>query len=238
MQNLGKTAPLAPYYALLRRAILFRGIDEEDIARLFGCLHCRVQDYEKGEYLFLADERITAAGILLEGRTCAESPHLNGEQSIVQTFAAGEMFGDLLMSGGSSGSPVNMRAAEDCRILFLPFDRIMDGCAENCAAHRQLRVNLLTEISEKFFRLNRKIRYLSNRSLRCRIAEFLLDCMSDAGGRTFNTSLSREDLAALLGANRSALSRELSRMQADGILSFYKSSFKIEDADKLRDCFR
>ena len=62
--------------------------------------------------------------------------------------------------------------------------------------------------------------------------------MSDAGGRTFNTSLSREDLAALLGANRSALSRELSRMQADGILSFYKSSFKIEDADKLRDCFR
>ena len=66
----------------------------------------------------------------------------------------------------------------------------------------------------------------------------MLDCMSDAGSRTFNTALSREELAALLGVNRPALSRELSRMQSDGILSFYKSSFKIENPDRLRDCFR
>ncbi len=238
MQSKRKNRVLEPYYPLLRRATLFRDMEEEEIARLCRCLQCHVQDFEKGEYLFLAEEKITAAGILLEGRTCAESPHLSGEQSIVQTFSPGEMFGDLLMSGGSPGSPVSMRAAESCRVLYLPFDRIMDGCAENCAAHRRLRVNLLTEISGKFFRLNRKIRYLSNRSMRGRIAEFLLDCMSDAGSRTFNTSLSREELAALLGVNRPALSRELSRMQSDGILSFYKSSFKIENPDRLRDCFR
>lgn len=238
MQKTDKNSPIAPYFSLLGRAILFQGMEEGEIARLYSCLHCWTQEFKKGEYLFLAEEKITAAGILLEGRTCAESPRLSGEQSIVQTFSPGEMFGDLLMSGGSPGSPVSMRAAEGCRVLYLPFDRIMDGCAENCAAHRQLRVNLLTEISEKFFRLNRKIRYLSNRSMRSRIAEFLLDCMSDTGSRTFNTALSREDLAALLGVNRAALSRELSRMQAEGLLTFYKSSFKIGDPDKLRDCFR
>ena len=45
---------------------------------------------------------------------------------------------------------------------------------------------------------------------------------------------SRIQLADYLSCDRSALSRELSLMQRDGLLETYKSSFKLLEPDALR----
>ena len=51
---------------------------------------------------------------------------------------------------------------------------------------------------------------------------------------TFSIPFSRIQLADYLNCDRSALSRELSLMQRDGLLETYRSSFKIMDAEALR----
>lgn len=225
------------YLDIIRTSTLFRGIGGEDVLELMRCLGCTIGKYRRGEFIFMSGSKITRAGIVLEGKTRAENVNYSGEASIISVFSPGEVFGDVLMTSDDLGSPVNMLAAEDCVLLFVPFENIMRSCTNSCARHSQVRINLLDEISKKFFVMNKKIRYLSNKSLRGRIAEFLIDSMAEAGSRTFNISYSREGLAALLGANRSALSRELSRMQTDGVITFYKNSFKVEDESKLKSCF-
>ena len=47
-------------------------------------------------------------------------------------------------------------------------------------------------------------------------------------GESFTLPLSREDMAAYLGTNRSALSRELGKMRDEGIIEFERNSFKIK----------
>ena len=46
--------------------------------------------------------------------------------------------------------------------------------------------------------------------------------------------LTRAGLAEYLNCDRSALSRELSRMQQEGLIETYRGSFKILDVARLR----
>ena len=77
------------------------------------------------------------------------------------------------------------------------------------------------------WRLRRRAEYLARHSLRARIAAFLLDAAADAGGNTFSLGMRREDLAAYLGANRSALCRELSRLRAEGWIDCCRDSVRL-----------
>ena len=88
-------------------------------------------------------------------------------------------------------------------------------------------VPLSERIAGLLARLRRRAEYLARRSLRARLAAFLLDAAADAGGNTFSLGMRREDLAAYLGANRSALCRELSRLRAEGWIDCCRDSVRL-----------
>jgi Mn-dependent DtxR family transcriptional regulator len=47
-------------------------------------------------------------------------------------------------------------------------------------------------------------------------------------------SLKRNELAEFLNVSRPSLSREMIKMKDEGIIDFYKSSFKIIDIERLK----
>ena len=108
-----------------------------------------------------------------------------------------------------------------------PLERIMEGCERHCEGHARLRMNLLRESAQKFWQMRRRVTYLSEPSLRRRVLLYLQDCRSRQGSDCFRLSLSREEMAAYLAVNRSALSRELSRLQQEGLIEFYRNSFRL-----------
>jgi len=219
---------------VLSGCALFRGLSEGEIAELCRCLGARQTAYRKGEVLWFCGDAVDRCGIVLSGRICAENISGDGNRSVIASHGPGAVFGDVLMSLPGSVSPADILAAEPSSVLLLPFEKLMGGCANCCQAHTRLRQNLLAEISEKFFALRRKIGYLSTRSLRGRIARLLLDEAALRRSDTFSLGCSREELADTLGVNRSALSRELSRMKAEGILDTYRDSFKLLDRRRLQ----
>ena len=222
--------------AVLGGCSLFRGLPPEEIDRLCACLGGRVRSCARGEALWLTGDAVADCGVVLRGRVRAEHVTGGGRRDVTAVQGPGAVFGDVLMATPSGRSPVDVLAAEDSELLFLPFARIMGGCGRCCAAHETLRENLLGEISEKFWALRRQLRYLSARSLRARIALRLLDAAKASGADTFSLGCSREELADGLGANRSALSRELSRMRADGLIDCYRDGFRLLDRAALRRC--
>ena len=89
--------------------------------------------------------------------------------------------------------------------------------------------NLASLMSAQYFRLEKKLRYMSIPSLRDRIIEFLIDCASAnaASDYTFSVPFDREGMAQYLNVNRSALSRELSKMKKEHIIDYNKNSFRF-----------
>ncbi|MBR2604194.1 MAG: Crp/Fnr family transcriptional regulator [Clostridia bacterium] len=224
------TIDLSP--ALLS-ASLFEGLEKKAVAGFLKEARCRLGSFPRGTILLSQGDSVAAAGVLLSGKIKAYRLNRQGEENLQSVLGPGSMFGDMLMATDNGKSPVTVEVTEDARVLFVPFDSIMAAGGE---FGNRLRVNLLHELSARYWALSRKVRYLSERSLRGRIALFLLDAARDQGGLTFTLPMTREAMASLLGVNRSALSRELSRMEKDGLVAVYRGSFRLLSREGLESC--
>lgn len=212
---------------------LFQNIPAGEIESLLACLGAEEALYHKNEVIWHIGDSVRACAVVLSGALRAESLNAAGERSLMAYHTAGALVGDVLMSTPGGASPVCVSAAEDTTLLYLPFSAVMGGCEKCCSRHIQLRENLISEIAQKFWAQRRRIGYLSAHSLRQRIAMYLMDRSAQTASATFSLGGTREDLADLLGVNRSALSRELGRMKSEGLLDFYRDTFRILQPENL-----
>ena len=84
-------------------------------------------------------------------------------------------------------------------------------------------------IAEKNVRLMEKMEIIAKKTMRERILIFLSQEARKVGGREVVVPMGRLELADYLCVDRSALTRELGRMKADGILDFTKNVFVLKD---------
>lgn len=224
---------LRPYYPVLRGTSLLRGMRDDELDKMLDCFAPRVRRYQKGELLMLAGYETREVGILLEGSITALKNTPDGSSVAITEMSTGGLFGDVL-SGSSTKSPVSVMAQTDCLAIYLPYDKIIHPCAHLHESHLQLLQNLVLTISNKYFALDRRVELLICKSLRVRISLWLLEQAEEAGQDTFAVPLTRAGLAEYLNCDRSALSRELGRMQREGLIETFRGSFKILDKERLR----
>lgn len=228
---------LQSYYPVLRSTSLLRGAPDAMLDALLPALCPRTRSYQKGEILLLAGYEAREVGLILEGRITAAKSMPDGSTMTVTHMGPGGVFGDVL-AGSGTRSPVNVTAASDCLVLYLPRERLLHPGDAPPELHWQVLRNLVETISHKYFLLDRRLELLMCRSLRARISLWLLDEAAREGCETFTVPLTRAELADYLGCDRSALSRELSRMQHDGLVETWRGSFKLLDKEGLQGSAR
>ena len=81
--------------------------------------------------------------------------------------------------------------------------------------------------------MNQKLRVLGGGGIREKIACFLVE-QQDKEGR-INGSFSREEMADYLNVARPSLSRELGKMQKEGIISLERRQIQIKDQKRLEE---
>ena len=86
---------------------------------------------------------------------------------------------------------------------------------------------MIENISHKYFTQNRRMDILMLKSVRSKVMAYLEWQSSVKKARTFSVDLDRRLMADFLGVERSALSRELSRMKAEGLIDYRKSKFTL-----------
>ena len=213
---------------------LFAGMDEEERSSLCRCLGATRRKCKKGEAIILRGEEVSYCAVVLRGQVQAESVTPLGERRIVAVHGPGSLFADVLAVSADRRSPLDVLAAEaGTELLLIPGGALAGGCSRACAAHERLRKNLLQELAEKYWQQRRRCGYLEKSSLRSRIAARLLYEAKRQKSSIFSLGCSREALAGELGANRSALSRELSRMKQEGLIDTYRDSFRLLDRPAL-----
>ena len=231
------------YLPLLQNTTLFAGLSAVELSTLLSRLGGSVRSYGKGEALVLAGEPSRRVGIVLSGELEAYRPAPGGVRIPIARVEPGGVFGDVL-GGSSLDSPVTVVASAPCEVLLFPYEKLLqpDGStarqrlllSDGSPAHQRVVQNLVRTISDKYFSLSRRIDLLVMKSLRAKVAAYLLSEAARAHSLTFSIPFSRIQLADYLNCDRSALSRELSLMQRDGLLETYKSSFKLLEPDALR----
>ena len=197
------------YIPLLRRTGLFDGISDNEIISLLRCLDARMRTYNRGEYVIHEGDVLSSMFIL----------------HIISKIAPGEVFGEAYT--GDEVMLSDAVATEDASVMSLSTRGILFPCSSSCAFHGILIRNLYSLLASRNRNLVRKIGYLSKHTIREKVLSYLSDEAKRAGTGSFTIPFSREQLASYLSVDRSALSRELSKLKAEGIIDFRKDRFTI-----------
>ena len=215
------------YIYSIRKCYLFDGIKDEQLADAIKLLNGRIKKVVKDDYIVQLGGTIQYAGLLLKGKIESSFQNENFDQITMHTFTGGYLFGEGLVINHAKNSPVQVRAVEDSAVLFIDLEMIY-AAADNSPIRNILARNLIKSLAKKNLILNQKVRILSQKSLRDRIFIYLRTLPNDKDGYV-RIPFTQTALAEYLGVNRSALSRELGRMQNEGLLVIDGKRIKIID---------
>lgn len=208
-------------------SLLFAGIRKEDMPGMLGCIGYHVHTYEKGAVIAFEEETINHVGVVLSGKVDMVKEDLWGSRTMLVRMGKDEVFGETFACGEDNLSVVTFVAAEATEVLFLSFCRVMHTCTHACAFHQTLIENMVRIIARKNRELMRKVEVVSKKSLREKILAYLSIQAQQQGRKTFEIPLGRVELAEYLCADRSALTRELAKMQEEGVIDYHRNTFKI-----------
>ena len=192
-----------------------------------NCLGSFQKNYQKDEIILLESNEVRSVGIILSGIVHMVKEDSEGYQTLLVAMKDGELFGESFSCGSHLDAHVSFFAAAPCTVLFLPFHKIIHSCKMSCTFHHRLIENMVQLIGDKNVQLMHKIEVISKKTLREKILTYLQQQALDQDSRQFTIPLSRLELAKYLCADRSALTRELSYMQKDGLISYEKNTFQL-----------
>ena len=218
---------IAQYMDDLVGMTLFRDIDRDDLASVLTCLGAFTKTYEKEEYIYLQDEEILSVGVVLSGTVEMIREDAWGNRALLMRLTKGELFGETFACGGLHNRLVSFMAHDKTTVLFAPFKRAINSCAQSCDFHRKLIENIVVAIAEKNVQLMEKVDIISKKTLREKISEYLTLQAEYHGSSRFEIPLGRIQLAEYLNADRSALTRELNLMASEGLIEFSRNDFRI-----------
>jgi len=214
------------YSDAIRSVPIFRDIGGAELEAMLNCLGAETRSVPKNDILLLAGEKPKKVGVVLKGLLHIVREDSDGSRALVAAAGPGELFAESLCCAFVPESPITVLASADSTVLLLRFDRILHTCPSACAYHQKLMENMLRLVAVKNLRLQDRLELMSLKTIREKVLRYLETLGLKQGGRV-TVPFNREELAAYLCVERSALSHELMRMRRDGLLDYKKNVFTL-----------
>ena len=211
----------------LKKNPLFKEVSANEIMTMLDCLGAVKKSYEKNQYVLQSETQEDKMGIVLEGSVHIVKEDYWGNRTILSKAGAGELFGESFPWSDAQPLPVSVIATEPTEILFIKYNRLTTTCTRACPYHTRLIANMLNILVERNIQLTQKIDLLIQRSTRDKLLSYLSAQAMLLNGNSFYIPFDRQELADYLAVERSAMSKELSRMKEEGLLDYKKNWFRL-----------
>ena len=206
---------------------LFNKLKDYEIDELLGFLQATTRVFKKNEIITSKESVLKNILVVLVGKVEVYIKNFKGEELLIETIEAGEVWGANFICGGIKKSPVIIKAKKQTGVLFLPFENMLVLHPSVSDWQKLLLKNLFAIIAQENIKINTRINILNQRTIREKIFFYLNSVAEEKQSMVFEIPLSREEMAQYLCVDRSALSRELSNMQKDGLLNYKKNEFEL-----------
>ena len=212
---------------VIQQVALFRGMDEAELAAALSALSAKEKTYEKDETILYAGNVSEHMGLVLEGSVTIESNDVWGNRTILSHIEKGGTFAETYALLEDEPMLVDVIANEKSNILFLRIGSLNLLQQDISPWRVKLIGNLLRISSQKNLHLTGRSFHTAPKSIRGRVMAYLNSVSLQKNKIDFDIPFDRQQLADYLNVERSALSRELSNMQQDGIIIVRRNHFEI-----------
>ena len=211
----------------LKNTNLFSDMEPQEIEGLLRCLCTERADYARGEYIVKEGSRVRSFSIILSGHCRAIKWDPSGRLIIISLLKKGSEIGVILAASRDRESPVTVEAQDEVSVLKIPFERVFTQCEKACPGHGKFLRNYIHIVAEKGLLLHERMDCLLRPTVREKILSYLWRISREQKSKIFSLPINRNAMAEYLNVDRSALSRELSYMKRDGIIDYYKNTFRL-----------
>lgn len=213
----------------LLKTPLFRSLTEGELEKLFAELRIEETHFRKGDILAMQDEPVNRLIILLTGSVKAEMNDPSGRFAKVEDIEAPSPLAILFLFGRNNRFPVQATAREDGTAIIIPKQSVLRMLSMN----ETLLKNYLDISADFATRLSRKLNLVSFRTIRQKLAVYLLEQSKKQNSDTVALDSPKSALAEYFGVARPSLEREIGRMRDEGLILPLKKQITILDRPSM-----
>jgi CRP/FNR family transcriptional regulator, cyclic AMP receptor protein len=201
---------------ILGKASIFSGLEQNELAFLAQrAVHRR---YSAGEIVFSEGEPCSGLYVVESGHVRIYKSSANGREQVLSVDGPGSSIAELPVFD-EGAYPASAAAISDATLLFVSKQNFQ----ALCLAHPQVALKVLRVVGARLRRLVGIIEELSFTTVRHRLVSFLLRLAQNEGKRSaegveITLPVSNAELASQIGTVRELVSRNLSRLQSEGML--------------------
>jgi len=217
----------------LAKVPIFSGLAEDELA--FLTQRAVPRHHAAGEIVFSEGEPCVGLYVVESGHIRIFKSSSGGREHVLSVDGPGSSVAELPVFDGGN-YPASVAAIDDATLLFIS----KQDFQALCLSHPQVALKVLRVVGARLRRLVSIIEELSFTTVRHRLASYLLRQARKEGKRRNNgvevlLPASNQELAAQIGTVRELVSRNLSRLQAEGVLEVDGRSVFIRDLKALED---
>jgi CRP/FNR family transcriptional regulator, cyclic AMP receptor protein len=225
------SSPRIDLAAVLGKTPLLANLSEPELHNLAARTVRKL--FSEGELIFSEGEPCNGLHIIARGKVRIFKTSVNGREQVLAVNGPGETVAELPVFDGGP-FPASTLAVEDTEIAFIS-RRDFHGF---CIQHPEVALKVLSVVGSRLRRLVGIIEELSFTTIRQRLISVLVklaqtDGKATSRGVEFFLPSTHQELANQLGTVRELISRNLMRLQAEGLLDVDARQIVVKDLKAL-----
>lgn len=217
--------------ALLKRVPIFSSLSEQECAFLTPRMVQR--RFQGGEIIFNEGDACSGLYLVQSGNVRIFKSSAGGREQVLAIDGPGSSIAELPVFDGGN-YPASAQAVNECSLFFLSRQDFQALCLQ----HPQVALKVLRVVGGRLRRLVNIIEELSFTTVKHRLIALLVRLARAEGARngdavTVLLPANNSELAAQIGTVRELVSRNLSRLQADGLIQVDNRDLTIPSLKKL-----
>jgi CRP-like cAMP-binding protein len=194
---------------------------------LLNSIKFKVEYFKKGEWIVQRGDIVNALYILLKGSAQAEMMSDSGTILSVETILAPNALSPAFLFAADNRFPVDIIAVEDCELILISKESIVEQMTHN----EEFLQGFMTFNSNRIHFLSERLKLLSTKTIKGKIAQYIL---ARTNNMQFTLDRNQTELAEYFGVTRPSLSRSLSEIIEEGIISLKRKNGIILNPAKLK----
>lgn len=215
------------YISVLKKSVIFNGLNDEEIKEILIDLHPKISSYEKGNFIIRNGDNVKSFGIVILGKAIVVKEDFWGNRSVISELLAGEIFAETFACLKNSIVEISVEALEKTEVMFFNVDKILNGSLRKEEYQRKIIENMLVNLAKKNLNFTRKIEHIKKKTIREKLLSYLSGESMKNNSLTFEIPFNRQQLADYLSVDRSALSTEIGKLQKERVIKCRKNKFTL-----------
>ncbi|HKJ42710.1 MAG TPA: Crp/Fnr family transcriptional regulator [Sunxiuqinia sp.] len=220
-------------FDLIARSPVFMGIPANILEELLSNIHYQIRKFDKNEMVVQSGDECNRLFIVLQGSVKGEMADYTGKTIKIEDVEAPRPLAAAFLFGKNNRFPVTVIANDDVELLSIERAEFLKLLQQDA----RILTNYLNSISSRAQFLSQRIKFLSFKTIRQKIAHYLLDLAGDRLA-VVELPLSQSQLAEFFGVTRPSLARAMGELDQEGLIEVQRRTIRIMDKQKMNDLLK